>query len=81
MVAAVADRPIRLAVAACDGDAPAVTINEDKNRAHRTWLKARQADRRARSHPGRELASFDLLKDPCFVEQGADPPEADPFAA
>ena len=30
-----------------DGDAPAVTIDEGDDRAHRTRLKARQADRRA----------------------------------
>jgi hypothetical protein len=80
VVAAVPDCPIRLDVAVCDGNTPAVTINEGNDRTHRTQLKARQANRCARSHAGRELAPFDLFEDLRLVEQGTDHPEADPLA-
>ena len=77
MIAAVADRPVWLGVTVCDGDAPAVTIDEGKHRTHRTWLKTWETDRHARPYPSSEFTALGPVEDLRLVEERADHPEAD----
>jgi hypothetical protein len=77
VVSAVADAPIRLYIAVCNGDASTATINEDERRGHGPFLKTRLGDRPAPPHTPCDLATHDSFEDLRLVEECTEHPETD----